>query len=208
MHGRAAFPEAGVVVILRDLLEAELLVVIGADPLGRIDRAFFQRGINVAARELLRHDANFLQHLTGNTADAEFQSGKIGNGLDLLAEPAAHLGASVAAGKSDHAELLEELIAKLLTSALIPPGILHARVQAERHRSVDLESRILADIVIRDGMAEFDGAVRGSVKSLKTGNNFAGRKNLDLKFVVGHLGDVFGELGGTVVDRVERLRKT
>ena len=59
-HG-AAFPEARIVVVLRDLGEAELLVVIGADPLGGVDGALFQRRIDVAAGELLRHHADLLQ---------------------------------------------------------------------------------------------------------------------------------------------------
>ena len=114
MDRRSAFPEARVVVVLGDLGEAELLVVIRTDPLGRVDGALFQRRIDVAAGELLRHDADLLQHLTGDAADAHLEARQIGDGLDLLAEPAAHLGAGVAAGETDHAELLEELVAELL----------------------------------------------------------------------------------------------
>ena len=55
--GRAAFPPAGVVVELRDLVEAELLVVIGTDPLGGVDGALLQRRIDVAAGDLLRDNA-------------------------------------------------------------------------------------------------------------------------------------------------------
>ena len=53
----AAFPPARIVVVLRDLDEAELLVVVGADPFGRVDRALLQRRIDVAGGELLRHHA-------------------------------------------------------------------------------------------------------------------------------------------------------
>src|SRR6202000_129133 len=118
------------------------LVVIRSDPLGRIDRAFFQRRIDVAAGKLLRHDADLLQYLAGDAADAALQAGEIADRLDLLAEPAAHLGAGVAAGKADHAVFLEELVAEFLAAALIPPGVLHARIEAERHRGVDRESGI------------------------------------------------------------------
>ena len=207
MHHRAAFPEARVVVELRDLLEAELLVVIGADPLGRVDGALLQRRIDVAAGELLRHDADLLQHLAGDAADAELQAGQIGDRLDLLAEPAAHLGAGIAAGEADHAVLLEELVAELLAAALVPPGVLLARVEAERHRRVDRKGRILADIIIGDGVAHLDGAVGGRVQRLQAGNDFARRKHLDLELVVGHFGDVFRQLLGAAIDRVERLRE-
>ena len=53
---RRAFPPARIIVVGRDLAEAELLVVIGADPFGRIDGAAFERRIDVARRDLLRHD--------------------------------------------------------------------------------------------------------------------------------------------------------
>ena len=207
MHRRAAFPEAGIVVIFRDLLEAELLVVIGADPFGRVDRALLERRIDVAAGKLLRHHADLLQHLTGDAADAELQPGEIGDRLDLLAEPAAHLGAGVAAGETDHAVFLEELVAELHAAALIPPGVLHARIEAERHRRIDRKGRILADVIIRDGVAHLDGAVGGRIKRLQARNDFAGGKYLNLEFVVGHFRDVFRELGRAVVNGVERLRE-
>ena len=59
---RAAFPPARIVVVRRDLVEAELLVVVGADPFGGVDGALLQRRIDVAAGDLLRHDAELLQH--------------------------------------------------------------------------------------------------------------------------------------------------
>src|SRR5262245_26053948 len=124
MDHRAALPEARVIVVLRNLLEAELLVVIRTDPLSRIDGALFERRIDVAAGELLRHHADLLQHLAGDSADAHLQAREIGNRLDLLAEPAAHLRAGVAAGEADHTELLEELVAERIAAALIPPGVL------------------------------------------------------------------------------------
>src|SRR5476649_2446724 len=37
------FPPAGVVVVLGDLVEAKLLVVVGADPLRRVDGALLER---------------------------------------------------------------------------------------------------------------------------------------------------------------------
>jgi len=39
-------------------------------------------------------------------------------------------------------------------------------------------------------------------------DDFTGGEHLDLKLVVGHFGDVFGELRGAAIDRVERLRET
>jgi hypothetical protein len=58
-------PPAGIVVVFRDFVEAEFLVVIRPDPLGRIDRAFFERRIDVAAGNLLRNDAEPAEDLPG-----------------------------------------------------------------------------------------------------------------------------------------------
>ena len=59
---------------MRDLLEAELLVVIGADPFAGVDRALLQRRIDVAAGELLRHDAELGEDRAGKAADAELEA--------------------------------------------------------------------------------------------------------------------------------------
>src|SRR6516164_9279488 len=96
MRLRTALPPTGVVVVLRDLDEAELLVVVGADPFGRVDGAFLQRWVNVAGGELLRHDPELGQNAPSKTADAELQPLHVVEGLDLLAEPAAHLARRVA----------------------------------------------------------------------------------------------------------------
>ena len=82
VDGRTALPEARIVVVLGDLGEAELLVIVGADPFGGIDGALLQRRIDVAAGELLRHHADLLQHLAGNAADAHLEARQVGNGLD------------------------------------------------------------------------------------------------------------------------------
>src|SRR5258707_10416291 len=156
---RAALTETGIVVKLGDLLKPEFLVVIGSDPFGSVDRALLKCGVDVATCELLGHDTELLQHLAGNSSDAKLQSGEIGSGFDLLAEPAPHLGAGVAAVKSDYAEFLEELVPELHAAALIPPGVLLARVEAERHRGIDGEGRILADVIIASGVAHLEGVV-------------------------------------------------
>jgi len=54
--GGAALPPARIVVVLDDFVEAELLVVIGADPFCGVDGALFQCRINVATSDLLRDD--------------------------------------------------------------------------------------------------------------------------------------------------------
>ena len=68
-----ALPPARIVVILRDLHETELLVVIRADPFGRIDRALFECGIDIASRDLLRYATDLRDDGPGKTTNAEFE---------------------------------------------------------------------------------------------------------------------------------------
>ena len=90
---RAALPPARRVVVFRDLGEPELLVVVGADELGGVDGAALERRVDVAGGDLLRNDAELRQHLAAEPADAELQAAQIVDGLELLAEEAAHLAA-------------------------------------------------------------------------------------------------------------------
>jgi len=52
----AALPPAWIIVVLDDFVEAELLVVIGADPFCGVDGALLQCRIDVATGDLLRDD--------------------------------------------------------------------------------------------------------------------------------------------------------
>src|SRR5207244_3313418 len=81
---RTTFPPARIVVVRRNLVEAELLVIIGPDPLGAIDGALLESRINVATRNLLRNGAQLLQHATGKATDAEFEALEIVDAGDLL----------------------------------------------------------------------------------------------------------------------------
>ena len=80
-------------------MEAELLVVIRAEPFDGVDRAAFQRRIEVAAGQLLRHAADAREDGAAEAGDPHLEALQILDGLDLLAEPAAHLGAGVPIGK-------------------------------------------------------------------------------------------------------------
>src|ERR1035441_10601038 len=100
MQRGAAFPPTWIIVVFGNLVEAELLVVIRPDPFGGVDGALLQRRIDIAAGNLLRDSAALLQVLAVPAADAHFYAFHVFDGLDLLAEPAAHLGAGVAAGNA------------------------------------------------------------------------------------------------------------
>src|SRR5712692_797348 len=202
----AALPPAGIVVVLGDLDEAELLVVVRADPLGRVDRALLQRRIDVAGSELLRDDAELGDDPAGKPADAEFQPLHVVDGLDLLAEPAAHLGAGVADREADAIVLAEQLAEQLHAAAILLPGFLLARIEPERQRGGEGEGRVLADIVVAGGVAHLDGAVLHRVEHLQPGHDLAGRKALDLELVVGDFGDAFSDVLDGAEQRIERFR--
>src|SRR5262245_17463547 len=121
---RAALPPTGVVVVLGDLDEAELLVVVGADPFGGVDGALLERRKDVAGGKLLRHDAELAQNAPGKTADAELQAFHVVEGLDLLAKPAAHLTRRVARRHAPAVIGLEEVVEQLHPAALELPGFL------------------------------------------------------------------------------------
>src|SRR5438105_14382034 len=96
MQHRAALPVTGVVIELRDLVEAELLVVVRPDPFGGVDGAFLERRIDVRTADQLRNDAELGEDQAGHAADAHLETAQVLDALDLLAIPAAHLAAGVA----------------------------------------------------------------------------------------------------------------
>src|SRR5262249_7172007 len=205
MIGGPALPPAGVVIELHDLVEAELLVVIGADPLGGVDGALFQGGVDVATRNLLRDAAELLQRLAGPAADAHLETLEVGRLLDLLVEPAAHLAAGVASEQTLEVELLAEVVDQFLAIAIIEPGVLLGGVEAERDCTEQRPGRVLADVVILRGMAHLDGAVLHRIEDLQSRHDLARRERLDLKLVIGRLGDVLGDGLAGAEQRIERF---
>ena len=204
---QAAFPEARVVVVRRDLLEAELLVVIGADPLGCVDGAALEGRIDVAAGHLLRDDAELLHDLTGDAGDAHLQALQILNRLDLLAEPAAHLGAGIAAGKRIEVVLGHELVHEADAAAVVIPGIELAGIEGERERGRRSEGRVLADIVIGGRMGHLDRPARHRIGRLEGADDLARRERLDLELAFGRRRHELRQEVRAAIDRVERFRE-
>src|SRR6185436_13380596 len=152
--------------VFGDLVEAQLLVIIGADPFGGVDRAFLQCRINVAARDLLRDDAELGEHLAAEAGDTHLDAAEIGGAFDFLAEPAEALPAGVAHRNADDAEAVVNFIDQALAIAIEIPGIVLAYRQAERQRAVEDQRRVLADVVAAIAVAALHGAVRDRVEHL------------------------------------------
>jgi hypothetical protein len=205
---QATFPPARVVVKLGDLVETELLVVVRTDPFGGIDGAFFQRRVDVAAGNLLRHGAELGDDLTGEAADTHLQALQVGRGLDLLAEPATHLGAGVAGrGWCDDIRFGIELGDQLLAVAVAIPGIDLTTGHAERDRAVEGKRGILADEVVGSGVRHLNGAVLDRIEHAKRRDDFAGGEHLNLELAAGGFGNALGDDFGGTVDGVQALRE-
>src|SRR5439155_26394072 len=67
--------------------------------------------------------------------------------------------------------------------------------------------RVLADVIIRGGVAALDRLVLHRVDHLQARHDLAGVKDADLELVVGEAGDALGEVLAGAVDGVERLGK-
>ena len=190
---RTAFPPAGVVIKRRDLVKAQFLIVVRAYPFSGIDGAFFQRLVNLAAGNVLRHAAHALNHLAGKAADAEFQTLHIGNGFDFLAEPATHLRAGVTAGEIDDVVLLVKLAHQLHAVALEHPGRHLAAVQTERHGATECKCLVFAEEVIGRGVRHFNRAVLHAVNHTEGRHEFTGSVGGDDEFAATQFTDFFGK---------------
>jgi hypothetical protein len=116
-----------------------------------------------ATRNLLGDAAELLKRAARPTANAEFQSLEIIDGVDLLAEPAAHLRAGVTGRRGVEIELLDEFVDEFVASCMVEPRILLTGVRAEGQRAGERESWVLTDVVIRSGMTQLDCAGLNSV---------------------------------------------
>src|SRR5690606_29371553 len=85
-HG-AAFPPAGAVVVLRDSVEAEFLIVIGADELCRIERSALECREHLIGRHLLWLDPKPGEDLPAHATNSELEPAQIIDTSNLFAEP-------------------------------------------------------------------------------------------------------------------------
>src|SRR5258708_25528573 len=145
---RSAFPPAGIVIMRRDLVEAEFLIVIGTDPLGSIDGALLQRRIDVAGRDLLRHRAELLQDASGESADPQFEALYTVDGVALLPHPSAPFPASLAREQRDDVVVLVELVEHFLAAAKGVPALIGARFGTERNRATKGQGGLVAYILL------------------------------------------------------------
>src|SRR2546429_9025339 len=91
------------------------------------------RGKVAPPANLLRHRAKLLQHAPGKAADTEFKTLQIIEGVDFLAEPAAHLTARIASEKCVTIVTFIELVQKLFAAPQHIPSLVEALVGSKWH---------------------------------------------------------------------------
>src|SRR6516164_10173137 len=89
---RPGLVPAGIIVIARGPMQAELHVVVRPDPLRGVDHATLERGEDVGARGQRRRAARLDVHPAAEArANAHPEALEVGDRVQLLAEPSGHL---------------------------------------------------------------------------------------------------------------------
>ncbi len=151
----------------------------------------------------MRNAAKFLQNATGEAANTHFQPFEIVDGVDFLAIPPAHLAARVSCEKCNAIVLLVEFVQHFLPAAEGKPPLVQPLVRPKCYCRTEGKGRILAEVVVRSCVANFDGAILHGIDDRKTRNDFSGRKNLNLKLVVCRFRNGFAHQLGAAIQGIE-----
>jgi hypothetical protein len=116
---------ARVVVEAGGVLQAELLVVIGANPLRGIDRTGVERLEDLTTGDDLHGRAEAGHDLAAEPGDAHREPADVVDAVDLLVEPTLHLDAGVAGRELDHVEAVGvDLLEHLQPATVEQPRVL------------------------------------------------------------------------------------
>ena len=160
--------------------------MIGAYPLGRVNRAFFERLVNLATRNILRHTADTLKYLAAEAADAHFQALDVGERLDFLAVPAAHLGTRIATREIDDVVLGIELTHQFQAIAVVHPGGHLAAVEAEGDGAPQREGFIFAEEIVGRRVGAFNGTLLHTIDHTECRHQLASGMDGNLKLAARH----------------------
>ncbi len=192
--GKARFDEAGEVVVLGDLVEAEREVVVRPHELGGIQRARLQCREDLARRKVGDRRAQLRPHLPAKARGAEAQPLDVAQAGQLLAEPAAGLRPRIAAEEALHAELVVDLVPDFLAAHIAHPGGQLARGHAERHAREKAQALALVLPVIGRAVAHFRRPVDDGVERAQPRHHFARREHLHGQPAARGLGDPVRDL--------------
>ena len=145
--------------------------------------------------------------LPAKTADTHLQALQVGNRVDFLAEPAAHLHAGIAARETNQTLRAIEFVHQVIAATVVEPGIDLTSVEAERNTGTERIGRVFAPKIVGSRMAHFDCTIGDGIDSLQRRDNFATGEHLNIKVSVrGRLHMVRHGLGGTK-NGVKRFRE-
>ena len=191
--------------MLGDLVQTQLQIVIRADPFGRVNRAFFQRLVNLAAGDVLGDHAQTLQHAAGESTATKLQSLEVGNRVDLFAVPAAHLHAGITHGEVNNTDFGEVLTQQLQAIALVHPRCHLAAVQAEWNRAIQRVGGVFTEEIVRGRVGHLDGPVGHAVEHAKRRHQLARSMGGDRETSTGEFAHFFGEHVAHPKQGVQRL---
>src|SRR5260370_13033890 len=137
----AGFMEAGIIIVLRHLVQSQGHVVPRTDPFTRIDCARFQGGRDLACRKIDDDAAEPSQDLPAQPRHAVTQATVAFRPRDLLREPAAHLPAAVRRHQWLDVVSAAQFVPQLLPAVETNPGSHFVSGQAEWHRGEEIETR-------------------------------------------------------------------
>ena len=197
--------EAGDVVVLGDLVEAQRQVVVGTDELGSVQRAGLHGLEDVAGGQVHHRHAHLLPDLATQAGRTHAQALHVGHGLEFLAEPAAGLNAGVAGQEALHAELVIDLVPQRLGAHDVDPGRHLGGRHAVGHAGEEGQGRALVHPVIGGAVAHLGRAFDDGIQRLQGRHHLAGSIDLDRELATGHLGDAPGQALGAGPDAGEVL---
>ena len=100
-------------------MQAKGQVVVGADPVRRINGAGLHGGEHLGTGQLHRRGPHLAQHLSGEARHTHLQTFQVLHAVDFLVEPARHLGAGVATGKRLEIELGVQIVPQFLATTMV-----------------------------------------------------------------------------------------
>ena len=196
---------ARVVVVLGDLVEAEIDVDGRHRELGGVDDAALERGIDVRPREQLRGHAHLLHDLGAEAEEPHLEALELlGRIVDRLLEPTRGLRADAEAIDRGRAVRVVDLFAQLLAAPEPLPGEVLADLRPEGDRAEEGERGAeLAHVEAGGGPARFDRTLGHRVEDLQGRYQRVRLEVLDLELSFRHLVDPFHEsdAGGSDMDQ-------
>ena len=183
--------EARVVVVLGGFVELHEAVVPRSHPLGGVDGAGHEVFVNLPAGQGDRRPTQFRNDIAAKARDTHLQAFKVVGGIDLLAEPAAHLNARVTGHQALQAKCAGQLVPEFLAAAEADPRVRFRVGQAERNGGIVCPAQMLALPVVIGGVVRLRFAVGNFVESVERTDALSRCKVFYVNAAIGHGVDTF-----------------